>query len=103
MTGRLRVPGVGSSPLTRGARASGKYNKDTARIIPAYAGSTKAAACCCAPLRDHPRLRGEHENVVVLNSGLEGSSPLTRGAHRDAVESRALHGIIPAYAGSTSV
>ena len=92
----------GSSPHTRGAPGPGPHAQLHHRIIPAYAGSTYGAtgvAYCAmgssphtrgaplsAPLpdwraRDHPRIRGEHHHVA--DDGLQ------------------LHGIIPAYAGST--
>ena len=74
------------------------------RIIPAYAGSTGAFASpklpgkgssphtrgaptpsgrCSSSSRDHPRIRGEHENAQTVNAGCAG--------------------IIPAYAGSTQL
>ena len=46
---------------------------------------------------------GEHENVVVLNNGLEGSSPHVRGALRVRASPHAGAGIIPACAGSTTI
>ena len=52
------------------------------RIIPAYAGSTRAGACGPSAPTDHPRIRGEHPH--------------------DPLRGRLSAGIIPAYAGSTS-
>ena len=115
----------GSSPRTRGAprrcRVGAQARRDHPRvrgehlhdarpavravgIIPAYAGSTekgslgsepirgssprtRGALACCRALRcrtwDHPRVRGEHETIAELR--------------------RRVHGIIPAYAGSTLI
>ena len=52
--------------------------------------------------RAHPRSRGEHLPGELEDDGVEGSSPLTRGAHyRDKWEPWR-KGLIPAHAGSTS-
>ena len=53
-----RVPG--SSPHTRGARRSPTRTGASARIIPAYAGSTGGFMRWLSRARDHPRIRGEH-------------------------------------------
>ena len=71
-------------------------------IIPAYAGSTTSTAPTPPWRRDHPRIRGEHPGVESRRRFLGGSSPHTRGARRAAQPKRQFHGIIPAYAGSTS-
>ena len=113
-------------------------------IIPAYAGSTRSAAAPCAvpqgssphtrgaPLpssrtrrsaSDHPRIRGEHTDTLVLRGIARGiipayagstgsvrttipvsmgSSPHTRGALWHVPEPVDNLGIIPAYAGSTA-
>ena len=54
---------TGSSPLTRGALAAGRGQRSGNRIIPAHAGSTIDAGSRRQPARDHPRSRGEHEDV----------------------------------------
>ena len=71
----------GSSPHTRGALLLTLPYRSLARIIPAYAGSTRASATNRRCWADHPRIRGEH-------------GELGRHFLFDA-------GIIPAYAGST--
>ena len=96
-----RCPQMGSSPHTRGARRHWPARRTRSRIIPAYAGSTSAAAASCLRLWDHPRIRGEHccWGALVFPPG--GSSPHTRGArHRRRPDGRPAR-IIPAYAGST--
>ena len=96
--------GRGSSPHTRGTRARRRYR----RVL----------------RQDHPRIRGEHRARVRYRVNIEGSSPHTRGtpfsrqtamkAVRDHPRIRGKHkvewihlkeavGIIPAYAGNTSV
>ena len=71
---------TGSSPHTRGARRQCGLYDEIARIIPAYAGSTKRIPWTGRRWRDHPRIRGEHADPVVLRHGYRGSSPHTRGA-----------------------
>ena len=96
------VEGLGSSPHTRGAPKNVFKAIEQTRIIPAYAGSTNAGRGRKPPIRDHPRIRGEHPPLSFQPSAPSGSSPHTRGAplHGDRVD---VHpGIIPAYAGSTS-
>ena len=51
-------------------------------IIPAYAGSTVVADTLLENLKDHPRIRGEHEAEFTGIGGPSGSSPHTRGARR---------------------
>ena len=50
------------------------------RIIPAYAGSTRAPARIPHLIQDHPRIRGEHRSTVGTTASKHGSSPHTRGA-----------------------
>ena len=52
-------------------------------------------------LRYHPRIRGEHSRAGAPASGLQGSSPHTRGALCSSLKRQDPIGIIPAYAGST--
>mgnify|MGYP000946104962 CR=1 FL=1 len=91
----------GSSPHTRGARHRPAPAPRRGRIIPAYAGSTAQYGQCPAAARDHPRIRGEHEEAMTLEDVLEGSSPHTRGAPRRRRPRGGPGRIIPAYAGST--
>ena len=52
---------------------------------------------------DHPRIRGEHRRCHRRVRRRAGSSPHTRGARAAAGRSGGIGGIIPAYAGSTTV
>ena len=70
----------GSSPHTRGALGSTPTLTHEHGIIPAYAGSTRPYHVYISRIRDHPRIRGEHDGngwwvLIIL-----GSSPHTRGA-----------------------
>ena len=69
----------GSPPLTRGTRIEDLKYSLQSRITPAYAGNTPAIKEVYRPLRDHPRLRGEHEFKEIQVIGKVGSPPLTRG------------------------
>ena len=91
----------GSSPHTRGARATGRVSCSHPGIIPAYAGSTSARPAGTPQRRDHPRIRGEHTTDTMEDDDMQGSSPHTRGARQNDRDKGIWTGIIPAYAGST--
>ena len=92
----------GSSPHTRGARNRPAGSTRPARIIPAYAGSTRFW-CRRRPRDwDHPRIRGEHHRRPTPSCRTRGSSPHTRGALALFACANDCNGIIPAYAGSTT-
>ena len=73
----------------------------SARIIPAYAGSTGSISSGAGLRKDHPRIRGEHMSSTDKTEALGGSSPHTRGAHLQELAIGDSRRIIPAYAGST--
>ena len=93
--------GRGSSPRARGAPGSRSSSCSRSGIIPACAGSTSflPLAICCS--RDHPRVRGEHSDLVERLWRPAGSSPRARGAHGEDRGHLVVAGIIPACAGST--
>ena len=93
---------TGSSPHTRGARAGVGDAGVEMRIIPAYAGSTGTLRLLYIQSRDHPRIRGEHPWSARSLKAPSGSSPHTRGAPQKVRAYLGQHGIIPAYAGSTT-
>ena len=71
----------GSSPRMRGAQYAGGEDLNTARIIPADAGSTRRTGLSVERFEDHPRGCGEHLPMIEpVPSGLPGSSPRMRGA-----------------------
>ena len=92
---------LGSSPLTRGTPVPFRHLDGLPGIIPAYAGNTPI----CRPnrdlSRDHPRLRGEHAILYIVQFDFMGSSPLTRGTRRHLLYPSLFLRIIPAYAGNT--
>ena len=91
----------GSSPLARGTHLwIGPFGPEWG-IIPACAGNTGTKSRRPFSARDHPRLRGEHDEYGDGRPRRLGSSPLARGT-RVAMSSTA-HGtgIIPACAGNT--
>ena len=97
---RYGVP-FGSSPHTRGAHMRYTFGHRTERIIPAYAGSTSSPQSTRPHRPDHPRIRGEHDQIRQRSDNVDGSSPHTRGARSAGASTSVAGGIIPAYAGST--
>ena len=93
---------LGSSPRMRGALSSVLVGLVHGRIIPAYAGSTGAVLVVALTHGDHPRVCGEHERPRRTRSARMGSSPRMRGALAVYGQRLRYHGIIPAYAVSTS-
>ena len=72
-----------------------------ARIIPAYAGSTRCMRRSTRPSQDHPRVCGEHLDGRAAHAVRPGSSPRMRGALAADEYIDSPNRIIPAYAGST--
>ena len=93
----------GSSPRVRGALDLLGCVDLRVGIIPACAGSTGRLQTCSHPIRDHPRVCGEHSSILAPQFGQKGSSPRVRGAPTSDGSILALCGIIPACAGSTEV
>ncbi len=93
---------AGSSPHMRGTQETPNEQRNTTRIIPAYAGNTCIVFWCVLYCRDHPRICGEHIAGLFFICQSPGSSPHMRGTlifRRRLVTN---HRIIPAYAGNTS-
>ena len=80
----IYTTGRGSSPHTRGAPVLARRHPPHQRIIPAYAGSTSTPTPATLKPRDHPRIRGEHDQCTTPGPDGRGSSPHTRGARRGA-------------------
>ena len=91
----------GSSPHVRGARSIRPGRRFAHGIIPACAGSTSVRPRSPTPMRDHPRMCGEHRQMATLMSSTQGSSPHVRGAPHNFHVYVNDGGIIPACAGST--
>ena len=93
----------GSSPRMRGTQIIGARAKSASGIIPAYAGNTFRLSRLGGRLRDHPRVCGEHRSRTGNIPDGTGSSPRMRGTQHRWQDRLAARGIIPAYAGNTSV
>ena len=96
-------PNRGSSPLTRGKQASALRMSETARLIPAHAGKTRAPTAQTRTQTAHPRSRGENPTSIPLYLRLAGSSPLTRGKPTCRPVASSREGLIPAHAGKTAL
>ena len=94
---------MGSSPLTRGKRASGQRSSQGRRLIPAHAGKTGAYMPVLTPAPAHPRSRGENVRLDRGGSVCRGSSPLTRGKRDTRLLQHLDRGLIPAHAGKTTL
>ena len=80
VSGRTPDNDPGSSPHTRGAPGEPGKRLEGRRIIPAYAGCTRATRACASSTQDHPRIRGVHASEIGEAITRIGSSPHTRGA-----------------------
>ncbi len=68
---------------------------------PAYAGITPFSGLQPPRQQDHPRIRGDYQNVILQTHKAIGSPPHTRGLQRFCPSHSPLLGITPAYAGIT--
>ena len=93
----------GSSPRMRGTRISRYDWYHSPGIIPAYAGNTRHIRRCLPATGDHPRVCGEHGTAGRHSGRGSGSSPRMRGTPLLCKSRDTGHGIIPAYAGNTSI
>ena len=94
---------VGSSPRMRGTPPDSFFPHRTFGIIPAYAGNTAQWSPVRFDEGDHPRVCGEHTVISGCRLSFGGSSPRMRGTHVVVFPKLAQLGIIPAYAGNTSL
>ena len=92
---------LGPSPRARGAHLEKDQAPGFPGTIPACAGSTRGAAQSRGILGDHPRVRGEHGEVVTDAEYAQGPSPRARGAPLPCCDITRPSGTIPACAGST--
>ena len=94
---------MGSSPHMRGTLQPHVRHADSHGIIPAYAGNTVTACVLKNTPGDHPRICGEHHLCSQSLVFRSGSSPHMRGTHYGENAGGHIHGIIPAYAGNTTM
>ena len=93
----------GSSPRMRGTPSGIQTLGTTVRIIPAYAGNTSIEHRKRRWNWDHPRVCGEHLSNWLRTNASSGSSPRMRGTRCVQLRPCRQPGIIPAYAGNTSI
>ena len=98
---RATEAAIGSSPLARGLRPTGRGRRERNRIIPARAGFTTLHAATDPKKTDHPRSRGVYTAACRCGRWPPGSSPLARGLPEADLDSGPYGGIIPARAGFT--
>ena len=94
---------AGSSPHMRGTPSAGMKCWRPPRIIPAYAGNTGTLVTPRCESWDHPRICGEHMPVGWNVAVSSGSSPHMRGTRCTVLLGCRMRGIIPAYAGNTTL
>ena len=91
----------GSSPHPRGTLIAFVDADGNNGIIPASAGNTYRSVFICFYCKDHPRIRGEHENMDYRVEERAGSSPHPRGTPLTSSKLSKSPRIIPASAGNT--
>ena len=94
---------AGSSPLARGTLYRQTAQPLGGRFIPAYAGNSMIRDAADIAPSVHPRLRGELNLQLRGLFDTLGSSPLTRGTHKEALQKLEVGRFIPAYAGNSEV
>ena len=92
----------GSSPLARGTHLESRLLVMASRLIPARAGNTSFLIFSTSIDWAHPRSRGEHACMRLVEATFLGSSPLARGTPAQFHGATARYGLIPARAGNTS-
>ena len=91
----------GSPPLARGIHSFAEIIGTGTRITPACAGNTRLNHPHDLTPRDHPRLRGEYFQMLLMGLGKMGSPPLARGIRSRYRWTTQHGGITPACAGNT--
>ena len=89
----------GSPPRSRGRHAGDGLGGLRGGITPAFAGKAGAPSPDTPTDRDHPRVRGEGENVIIGGSFGGGSPPRSRGRLVSSPGQFSDRGITPAFAG----
>ena len=93
----------GSSPRGRGKHGDQTVKHLDDRLIPAWAGKTLMSAVASSIVRAHPRVGGENNPGMAYTLASVGSSPRGRGKPRRVRPSTCTGGLIPAWAGKTSL
>ncbi len=90
----------GPPPRTRGTQVVRHRPSERHRTTPAYAGNASFTTAYGTFGWDHPRVRGERNDPVVLAYPSMGPPPRTRGTLHQPVDPLVLQGTTPAYAGN---
>ena len=96
------VTGEGSPPPMRGKARKSAAAALSGRITPAYAGKRYTPWHLWNRYKDHPRLCGEKQAVIVRERFTRGSPPPMRGKAQNGSKRRRVHRITPAYAGKSN-
>ena len=96
-----RIVSRGSSPQARGTPGRNRHRKIYNRFIPAGAGNTSLYIAPSITAAVHPRRRGEHNLVFVVDVAHDGSSPQARGTLLQGANLDGARRFIPAGAGNT--
>ncbi len=99
---KMNASKFGSSPHTRGISTNPLLTAQNIRFIPAHAGNILMSCPKYQAPPVHPRTRGEHATLDILDRILGGSSPHTRGTYQGAHDGVYRHRFIPAHAGNMS-
>ena len=101
MIGDLGDTPGGTSPRARGKPGNPLCFHNFFRNIPACAGKTRPCSIMGKSWSEHPRVRGENQDVDDCDWGLCGTSPRARGKQVQAVATTGKIRNIPACAGKT--
>ena len=91
----------GSSPYVRGTQWFQGLNLLRGRFIPVCTGNTFGVSCALFIASVHPRMYGEHINLLLLLYPLPGSSPYVRGTPLARSSCTASNRFIPVCTGNT--
>ena len=93
---------IGSPPHARGTHNSFLPTSLCTGITPACAGNTKRVLLLFRHIRDHPRMRGEHQSSLWKVQFCRGSPPHARGTRLFCFRRFWKERITPACAGNTT-
>ena len=97
----MSMPFVGSPPRVREKLTIEGKEALADRITPACAGKTYDWASVGWQVRDHPRVCGKNDTVLVRLVYTSGSPPRVREKQHHKLSVNQYHGITPACAGKT--
>ncbi len=92
----------GLSPHARGTYAWDEQVQQIQRFIPACAGNMVIDISTRLPCTVYPRMRGEHDRMIIRTRRQSGLSPHARGTSRIRLTASVAWRFIPACAGNIS-